>query len=1393
VLTDSVSGSLGLKAYYFDSLSNKGLLNLSDGKTWTMAITNINSSQILGDKRFYFLVQDYSTSSGYEITIEVDVNYYGPGAPLLISYDNNWVEKSSQYFSVGQVLGNFDVRMLIKDLGSNYQVTPQYRLPGADWQTFSGGSWYSANCRLRQTRLAVQLSSGSAGTLKFDPPTAHSNDTWYVDPSGRIQNAINGASPGNTVIVFNGTYYESLYVNKTLTMEAGNGKVTIEGGLSYTTQYEGGNWTREAAIFVVNSTNVILKNLVIEGQQLGPGSNDGLVYINSTGAVENCTVSPNTAGQMNSGGIEARESQLNIVNTTILDFGNTGVYFGNCTGGVFNSTIVGQVYNEVDEFCYGIEIDVYRQGPSTIEVFGNNIYDCDNTYTPQPSLMPSAIVMDTWRRYDNLEPSAVTMKDNEIHNNYLGLQLVSSLLSNASYNDIYSNRYGVIVYPDYLGLNVTFDACYNWWGNISGPSYQTNPSGTGETISDQVDYNPWLGEPFKLVPRCYCVNPTGTIQEAIDEASPGDTVLIKNGTYDEQLVINKSLSVEGFGGAVTIKPSSSSRLSTLRDAPWSTVTKRIAAIISVSAPNGGAVFLKNLMVDGSSVTAVPSGADFVVGILYLESSGVIDSVTVANIKPAGTDRGSGIYVGAENQSVSVEIRNVSVLNFRRNGIEASAGMIANKLTVSVHNCTIIGRGPLGLGEPAQVGILIANASAGQVYNNIVENLQYTGQGSVAAGILYLGSGGTASKNTLTNTQMGIAASGQNPGAWTVTVQGNTIVGSTLYGVHVEVLNPHASIALILEDNNLNGSGDGVSVGLSPPYSPAGNIVITAINNTISGWQNGIHLMSSVGNGSVIGGNTITQSLGSGILIEPGVNATNIMVSYNSIAQNVKYGVRNNSTIVLDASPNWWGSSTGPYHPTLNPSGKGDTVSNFVTFAPWLTKQPGLAVMQVNPSYSLIAYGQTFNLSVTLTGVMNTTGWQLTLYYSSAILNCTKAVEGPFLKSGGATFFYEQINNAYNATYGRVLLACTLLGSTWASGSGVLTTITFKAVSKGNTSLILADTLLADQRLPPQPIVHEVSNGAVQVNVIVHVNPSLSLAAVGDVLNTNVSVSGVTYLTGWQFMLYYKSSQLNCTSVSEGPFLKSGGATFFYKQINNAYNSTYGRLFLACSLLGSTWVNGSGVLTTITFKAVSRGNTTLHLDDVILTDQEMPPQPIPNISVDGIAEVGGIHDVAVTDLTSYHSIQGQGYIDNLTVTVGNYGIYNETFKVTVYANTTMIASQNVTLSPMYGARNSETITVAWNTKGFAYGNYTISANVTLTSGETNGWVGPFTYGKVEVTIPGDVDGNRWVNILDVVKITSIYGSKLGNPLFNPNCDINSDGKITILDVVACTSHYGHKWS
>jgi len=57
---------------------------------------------------------------------------------------------------------------------------------------------------------------------------------------------------------------------------------------------------------------------------------------------------------------------------------------------------------------------------------------------------------------------------------------------------------------------------------------------------------------------------------------------------------------------------------------------------------------------------------------------------------------------------------------------------------------------------------------------------------------------------------------------------------------------------------------------------------------------------------------------------------------NDIANNNSLGIRNTTpATVITAINHYWGSSSGPYHATTNPSGTGNGVSDGVNFTPWL--------------------------------------------------------------------------------------------------------------------------------------------------------------------------------------------------------------------------------------------------------------------------------------------------------------------------------------------------------------------------------------------------------------------------------------------------------------------------
>jgi hypothetical protein len=169
-------------------------------------------------------------------------------------------------------------------------------------------------------------------------------------------------------------------------------------------------------------------------------------------------------------------------------------------------------------------------------------------------------------------------------------------------------------------------------------------------------------------------------------------------------------------------------------------------------------------------------------------------------------------------------------------------------------------------------------------------------------------------------------------------------------------------------------------------------------------------------------------------------------------------------------------------------------------------------------------------------------------------------------------------------------------------------------------------------------------------------------------------------------------------------------------------------------------------------------------------------------ISSIATVTVLPDnVAITNVMLSKTIVFEGDEATVSVTVSNQGNYIETFKVTVYANNStgiyVAASQIITIP----SGESYTIPLTWITTGFSYGNYTISANITLETGETNTWTGPYGNGTVTVTIPGDINGDGTVNGLDLAIMASAWLSTPGMPNWKSNADINGDGVVNGLDL------------
>jgi hypothetical protein len=165
------------------------------------------------------------------------------------------------------------------------------------------------------------------------------------------------------------------------------------------------------------------------------------------------------------------------------------------------------------------------------------------------------------------------------------------------------------------------------------------------------------------------------------------------------------------------------------------------------------------------------------------------------------------------------------------------------------------------------------------------------------------------------------------------------------------------------------------------------------------------------------------------------------------------------------------------------------------------------------------------------------------------------------------------------------------------------------------------------------------------------------------------------------------------------------------------------------------------------------------------------------------------NLAVSTVTTSKTVVGEGFILNITVGVANHGSMIEEINVTVYLNDDAFES----LSTSVKAGDSAVCSFAWNTSGFSRGNYTVSAVVDPTLGETDTADNTLIGSTITVTIPGDIDCDSDVDIFDIVRIAGVYGTSEPNPSYDPDSDIDGDGDIDIFDIVVAANHYGENWS
>ena len=170
-------------------------------------------------------------------------------------------------------------------------------------------------------------------------------------------------------------------------------------------------------------------------------------------------------------------------------------------------------------------------------------------------------------------------------------------------------------------------------------------------------------------------NDYATIQEAIDAAGSGDTIMVAAGEYDAFLVeARANISIIGAEGATVTSANLITALPVVGNA-WV-----MAAVYESQNIN-----IKGINFDGIGV----GGKEVAVGIAYVDSTGRIADLTVENV--IATELGAGVAIIGHAGTSAVEITGATISSNDNAGIYVCGGS-----TLEAHFNSIIGNSECGL-------------------------------------------------------------------------------------------------------------------------------------------------------------------------------------------------------------------------------------------------------------------------------------------------------------------------------------------------------------------------------------------------------------------------------------------------------------------------------------------------------------------------------------------------------------------------------------------------------------------------------------------------------------------------------------------------------------------------
>jgi parallel beta-helix repeat protein len=388
--------------------------------------------------------------------------------------------------------------------------------------------------------------------------------------------------------------------------------------------------------------------------------------------------------------------------------------------------------------------------------------------------------------------------------------------------------------------------------------------------------------------------PYSSISAAVAAASPGDVVEVSQGTYKEDVIVGKAISLVGANRNNTIIDATGLKNGIYVDG----LDNAGLSGVSVSGFKvQNANFEGILITNATNITI--SGNQVVNNNVNLN----INAADCPNIPPfetnEGFDCGEGIHLSGVDHSIIAD-------NLVENN---SGGILLSDDTGATHDNLIMGNTVRN--NPFDCGITLASHTL------------FAPGPPTAAGVFHNTINGNVSDHNGTKVPGAGAGVGLFAGApWNKTygnvVVNNILTDNGLPGVAMHAHSPGAS----LPDNMIAGnyiSGNGADTADTATSGPAG------IN--VSGGDNGAGHPLAVITGTVIAGNTFQQET-----IGIAVKTNSLVVAHLNDFINPSIGVDNIDGGSVDATLNWWGCSRGP-----EAAGCADVQGTNILFLPFLTK------------------------------------------------------------------------------------------------------------------------------------------------------------------------------------------------------------------------------------------------------------------------------------------------------------------------------------------------------------------------------------------------------------------------------------------------------------------------